>query len=63
MLKELAIDDAVECNDDTSSVKEILMKVQKNNRKLFVGSESGMGKNINNVMVTMHESMSTEGKD
>ena len=44
VLKGLKIDDAVECNDDMSSVKEILMKVQKNNRKLFVGIESGMGK-------------------
>ena len=44
VLKGLKIDDTVEHNDDISSVKEISMKVHKNNKKLFVGIESGMGK-------------------
>ena len=44
VLKGFAIDNAVEHDDDMSRVKEILMKVHKNNIKLFVGIDSGMGK-------------------
>ena len=39
------------------------MKVQKSNKKLFVGIESGTGKKISNVLVTMHRSMVPDGKD
>ena len=39
------------------------MKVQKNNRKLFVGIEPRMGKNIKNMSMTMYKSIATEGKD
>ena len=57
------IDDAVECGVDMSGAKETLIKVQKNNRKLFVRFETGMGKNIKNVLVIIHKSMTTERKE
>ena len=63
VLKGLKIDDAVEHDNDVSSVKEILMKVQKKNKKLFVGVESVTGNNTNNMLVIMHKSMVPDGKD
>ena len=62
-LKGFKIDDAAEHSDDFSIAKEMLMKVKKNNRKLFVGIETRMGKSTNNVLVAMQKSMVTEGKD
>ena len=43
-LKGMKIDDTVEHGDDMSSAKEMLINVEINNRKLFVGIEPGMGK-------------------
>ena len=50
-------------SNDISTAKGMLMKVNKNNRKLFVGIEPRMGNIENNALVVMHESMVTEGKD
>ena len=52
-------DDAIECSNDVSSAKEMLVNVKMNNKKSFVGIEPGTGKNANNVLVVMHKIMAS----
>ena len=59
----MKIDDTVEHRDDVSSAKKTLMKVKKNDRKIFVGNEPGLGKNTNTTLIVMHKIMVMEGKD
>ena len=63
VLKGINIHDEMEYEYELASVKEILMNVEVNQKKLFVGVEQGTGKNENNVLVIMHRGMTLYGKE
>lgn len=48
---------------ELASVKEILVNVEVNQKKLFVGIEQGTGENEENVLVIMHRGMMSHGKE